>query len=171
MNLQPKRLRHYSIFPDGRVYNELTDRWLKPTAYNAASHLRGRAPKYYMRVRLFFGGVMSNHLLHRLVARMFVPNPRPDLFDIVDHINGDGLDNRAENLRWVNQKLNSMRRVRRPRFVEGYGWRITVNYRKNFFPTREEAQAHAEQRSLADFDREYNRLLNSPIADDDADAA
>ena len=114
---------------------------------------------------------MSNHLLHRLVARMFVPNPRPDLFDIVDHINGDGLDNRAENLRWVNQKLNSMSRVRRPRFVEGYGWRITVNYRKIFFPTREEAQAYAEQRSLADFDREYNRLLNSPIADDDADAA
>jgi len=44
--------------------------------------------------------------LHRLLARSFVKNPRPDIFNIVDHINGDTLCNDISNLRWVNRQLN-----------------------------------------------------------------
>ena len=46
--------------------------------------------------------------MHRLVAKAFVFNPRPDIFDEVDHINGVRSDNRWTNLRWVNHKLNMM---------------------------------------------------------------
>lgn len=45
--------------------------------------------------------------LHRVVADATCYNPRPDIFDTVDHIDGNPKNNHPSNLRWVNQHLNS----------------------------------------------------------------
>ena len=44
----------------------------------------------------------------RLVARAFVHNPRPDIFDLVDHIDRNTHNNHHTNLRWLNNALNTM---------------------------------------------------------------
>lgn len=42
--------------------------------------------------------------VHRLVAELFVPNPKG--YNEVDHINNNPRDNRAENLRWCTHAEN-----------------------------------------------------------------
>ena len=46
-------------------------------------------------------------LVHRIIAKLFVPNPKPDEFNIVDHISRVRSDNSSANLRWVNRFLNA----------------------------------------------------------------
>lgn len=44
--------------------------------------------------------------IHRLVAEAFIPNPHPDIFDQVNHMDGDKSNNQVDNLEWCNTKLN-----------------------------------------------------------------
>jgi hypothetical protein len=52
----------------------------------------------------------KNTHVHILVAKAFVENPRPDIFDMVDHIDCVRTNNHYSNLRWVDNELNSANR-------------------------------------------------------------
>lgn len=62
----------------------------------------------YNRVGLMKDGKQISESVHRLVALAFVPNPRPDLFKFVDHIDGNRRNNHYTNLRWVTRQLNGL---------------------------------------------------------------
>ena len=46
--------------------------------------------------------------IHRIVAQCFVPNDDPENKTMVDHINGNRVDYRIENLRWATPSQNSV---------------------------------------------------------------
>lgn len=56
----------------------------------------------YLLVRLSKNGVAKTYRLHRIVALTFIDNPLNK--KTVNHINGNKLDNRVENLEWATQK-------------------------------------------------------------------
>ena len=63
----------------------------------------------YERLGLSDGlGSIKNKLIHILVLSTFKPNPRPDFYNCVDHINRNTYDNRLINLRWSNGCLNKL---------------------------------------------------------------
>lgn len=58
----------------------------------------------YSRVWLYNSSKGKAHLIHRLVAKAFIPNPKN--LPQVNHINEDKTDNCVENLEWMTAKEN-----------------------------------------------------------------
>ena len=58
----------------------------------------------YEHVVLCKNGKFKQKLLHRLLAKAFIPNPEDKLN--INHIDGNGLNNSLENLEWSTQKEN-----------------------------------------------------------------
>lgn len=56
----------------------------------------------YYRVCLCKDGKSKSYWVHRLIALTFIDNPQNK--ETVNHINGNKLDNRLENLEWATQK-------------------------------------------------------------------
>lgn len=104
----------YQISNYGRVKNKLTKRILRPSI-SVSKHLS---------VILCKNGKTKNFSVHRLVAKAFIPNPENK--PCIDHIDGIGLNNFVENLRWCTHKENNnyplaKERKQQPRtLIEGY---------------------------------------------------
>lgn len=55
----------------------------------------------YLRVPLKKSGKNNYAFIHRLVAQHFVENPLPEKYTVVNHLDCDHLNNRADNLEWT----------------------------------------------------------------------
>ena len=97
----------YKLRSDGFVFCPFANSWHRGTPIDVSGGRRKKPKHYY---KLLMPNKRGHNYVHRLVAQNFVPNPRPLLFDQVDHINGDSLDNDQTNLRWVTRQLNNMNR-------------------------------------------------------------
>jgi hypothetical protein len=75
--------------------------------YNARCHRLAvhPHPEGYVRLRIQQGTKSKNVLVHRLVALAFHGYPQDRC--VVQHINGDKTDNRAENLKWGTHAENT----------------------------------------------------------------
>lgn len=83
----------YYITEDGKLYNKKTDTWYKGTVSGG-----------YLRYDLTVNGKRYSKQAHRLVAEAYLPNEDNSL--VVNHIDGNKLNNSVNNLEWITQSEN-----------------------------------------------------------------
>lgn len=90
MAMKPMTMEEYEITRDGNVINKRNGHVLKGQPNS----------KGYLKVNL----CGKQYFIHRLVAEKYIPNPNN--LEQVNHINGNKIDNRVENLEWMSNLEN-----------------------------------------------------------------
>lgn len=100
----------------------------------------------YLRVNLWKKGEYKTFSIHRLVAEAFLPNPNK--FPVVNHKDGNKLNNKANNLEWCTQSHNvkesyklGLQKIFTPPMRENYipwnkGKKMSTNYINKNYSTK-----------------------------------
>ena len=102
-----KGFEDYEIKFDGTI-TRLADGF-KPTLTKGAGG--------YLQVKLVKNGKQYSRRIHNLLGQHFIANPHNKR--MVDHIDGDTLNNNLQNLRWATHVQNGCNQVK----AKGYCWR------------------------------------------------
>lgn len=94
----------YFISDEGEVFSD---------KYNTRRKLSKRKnSRGYYYVNLCKNGKYKSVGIHRLVGKHFVENPNPKMFTVLNHIDGNKLNNSYKNLEWCTVSHNSREAVR-----------------------------------------------------------
>lgn len=107
---------YYEVSDQGRVRSVdrvITSRNGRTSRYTGQV-LSQKFQHHYMRVGLSKGSVGACWCVHRLVVEAF-EQPKPSPQSVARHLNGDHLDNRAENLTWGTCRENTADMIRHGR--------------------------------------------------------
>ncbi len=76
----------------------------------------------YLRVQLKKQGTQKYYFVHRLVAYHFVENPMPERYTVVNHLDFNYLNNKANNLEWTTIAGNNHYSFKRGRMKRTKEW-------------------------------------------------
>lgn len=83
----------------------------------------------YLLIRLGLQGKLKiNSVVHRLVAKAFIPNPNG--YKYIDHIDGNPSNNNVSNLRWCTHSMNMMNPITRIRNSNAKKGKMPINAKK-----------------------------------------
>lgn len=103
----------------------------------------------------------KTHMLHRLVAQAFIPNPKNKPF--VNHIDGNKLNNRVDNLEWCTTAENNRHARETGLHVQSKGHKI----RYKSPATKQRALANLKDKSKLTPDQvRYVRQVHVPRSKD-----
>lgn len=120
-----------------KIYKETTHKRWGHRVYEVSDLGRVKLNGEIVEPKLHSSGYLAcaHFFIHRAVAELFVPNPENK--PVIDHINTDRLDNRAENLRWVTTKENCNNPLTRRHYSESKRGRvITAEWKRKISETR-----------------------------------
>jgi len=145
------------IFDYDPITGDITRKISKSNRSKANSLLRAKLFDRYYYTSFTFNGNKVRVLAHRLAWKLFYEEDPPQ---IIDHVDGNGLNNKISNLRKATHGQNMLNSKISKNNKSGYKgvvylkrerkWRASVNfqgkeYRRYAFKTKEEAGAAAKE--------------------------
>ena len=137
-------LKHWEIDRAGNVWCSLDDEYIAPI------RITGKK-KLYRQVQLNANGTLKWFYVHRIMALSWLPRPNHPKLRIVDHKDGNSLNNNIENLRWVTVRANNInKKCFGCIFDEGMYTPRIMGYCHHRFASADKAEAQQTRDLLAE---------------------